>query len=97
MKITHRPLRYWNAALCAVLLLVAGALAGAVPQVPAPQDNDHAAWQAFGNEYWPALYVVDRTGRVRYTHVGELHQGTAAWDRLLETLQALRAGTEKRG
>ena len=45
MKTTNRPLRYWNAALCAVLLLVAGVIAGAVPQAPAPQDNDAAPIQ----------------------------------------------------
>ena len=34
-------------------------------------DNDFAIWQAFGNHYWPALYLVDGDGRVRYHHFGE--------------------------
>jgi thiol-disulfide isomerase/thioredoxin len=34
-------------------------------------DNEFAIWRAFGNHYWPALYVVDGDGRVRYEHFGE--------------------------
>ena len=34
-------------------------------------DNAFAIWQAFGNHYWPALYLVDGDGRVRYQHFGE--------------------------
>jgi len=45
MTISCRPLGYSNAAICAVLLLLAGAVAGAVPQAPAPQDNDAAPIQ----------------------------------------------------
>jgi general secretion pathway protein D len=44
MTIFYRPLRYWNAAFCAVLLFIAG-VAGAVSQAPAPQDNDAAPIQ----------------------------------------------------
>jgi cytochrome c biogenesis protein CcdA/thiol-disulfide isomerase/thioredoxin len=35
------------------------------------QDNDYATWNAYGNEYWPAKYLIDAEGRVRYTHFGE--------------------------
>ena len=35
------------------------------------QDNDFAIWKRFGNQYWPALVVVDRKGVVRSTHIGE--------------------------
>lgn len=45
MRTFYRPLRYWTSALCAVLLLFAGAVAGAVPQAPAPQDSDAAPIQ----------------------------------------------------
>lgn len=38
---------------------------------PVAQDNDFATWQAFGNQYWPTLYLVDALGQVRYTHFGE--------------------------
>jgi thiol-disulfide isomerase/thioredoxin len=38
---------------------------------PVAQDNDYATWNAWHNEYWPAQYVIDRQGRVVYTHIGE--------------------------
>ena len=38
---------------------------------PVVQDNDFAIWKRFGNQYWPALVVVDRKGVVRSTHIGE--------------------------
>jgi hypothetical protein len=36
-------------------------------------DNDLATWEAFGNRYWPTIYLVDAGGRIRYSHVGEGH------------------------
>ena len=38
---------------------------------PVAQDNDYATWDAWGNQYWPAKYLVDARGRVRYAHFGE--------------------------
>jgi thiol-disulfide isomerase/thioredoxin len=38
---------------------------------PVAQDNDYAIWTAFANHYWPALYFVDRDGRIRDQHFGE--------------------------
>ncbi len=38
---------------------------------PVAQDNDFGTWNAFGNRYWPAKYLIDAEGRVRYTHFGE--------------------------
>jgi thiol-disulfide isomerase/thioredoxin len=38
---------------------------------PVATDNDYAVWQAFGNHYWPALYLADTQGRIRYHHFGE--------------------------
>jgi hypothetical protein len=38
---------------------------------PVAVDNDFAIWRAFGNQYWPALYLIDGQGRVRYRHFGE--------------------------
>jgi len=35
------------------------------------QDNDAATWSAYHNNYWPALYLIDKTGHIRYVHVGE--------------------------
>jgi thiol-disulfide isomerase/thioredoxin len=38
---------------------------------PIAVDNDHAVWRAFENEYWPAIYLVDAKGRIRYHQFGE--------------------------
>jgi thiol-disulfide isomerase/thioredoxin len=38
---------------------------------PIAVDNDFAIWRAFDNHYWPALYLVDAQGRVRYHQFGE--------------------------
>ena len=35
------------------------------------QDNNYGTWTAYGNQYWPAEYLIDARGRVRYTHFGE--------------------------
>ena len=34
-------------------------------------DNDYATWSAWANQYWPAKYLIDARGRVRYWHFGE--------------------------
>jgi cytochrome c biogenesis protein CcdA/thiol-disulfide isomerase/thioredoxin len=38
---------------------------------PVALDNDYAIWRAFNNQYWPAHYFVDSTGRIRGHHYGE--------------------------
>jgi cytochrome c biogenesis protein CcdA/thiol-disulfide isomerase/thioredoxin len=38
---------------------------------PVVQDNDNGTWDAYANMYWPADYLVDATGEVRYASVGE--------------------------
>jgi len=38
---------------------------------PVALDNDYGTWNAWGNQYWPAKYLVDARGRVRYWHFGE--------------------------
>jgi thiol-disulfide isomerase/thioredoxin len=38
---------------------------------PIVVDNDYAIWEAFANQYWPALYVADAEGRIRHHHFGE--------------------------
>ena len=38
---------------------------------PVAQDNNYATWSAYRNEYWPAEYLIDKQGHVRYTHFGE--------------------------
>ena len=38
---------------------------------PVVIDNDFSIWRAFGNNYWPAVYLVDAEGGVGYHHFGE--------------------------
>lgn len=57
-------------------------------------DNDSAYWDALGNRYWPAFYLVDKRGRVRMNTVGEMHSGAAdaaQFERAIEKLLAERA------
>ena len=35
------------------------------------QDNDFLTWRAFNNRFWPAKYLIDKDGIIRYTHFGE--------------------------
>ena len=35
------------------------------------QDNDGATWRAYRTRYWPTLFLIDKRGHVRYTHIGE--------------------------
>ncbi|QEL20836.1 redoxin domain-containing protein [Limnoglobus roseus] len=52
-------------------------------------DNDLKTWQAWGNRYWPCVYLVDKAGNVRYRWEGELGDAgyksmTAQVDELLK-------------
>ena len=38
---------------------------------PVAQDNDYGTWGAFNNRFWPAKYLIDKDGYIRYTHFGE--------------------------
>jgi thiol-disulfide isomerase/thioredoxin len=38
---------------------------------PVALDDDHTIWDAFNNQYWPAKWITDRQGRIRYFHPGE--------------------------
>ena len=40
-------------------------------QYPIAVDSDYAVWSAFANHYWPALYIADQQGRIRFHHFGE--------------------------
>ena len=51
---------------------------------PVALDNEFATWRAYDNQYWPAKYLIDKDGQVRYTHYGE-----GAYDETERTIQAL--------
>jgi thiol-disulfide isomerase/thioredoxin len=38
---------------------------------PVALDNSFATWRAYSNDYWPAEYLIDKTGHVRHEHFGE--------------------------
>ena len=38
---------------------------------PLALDSDYAVWRAFGNRYWPAVYIADAQGRIRHHQFGE--------------------------
>ena len=53
---------------------------------PVVIDSQHAVWNTWGNQYWPAKYLIDAEGNVRYYHFGEGAYGTSeSWiQRLLK-------------
>jgi thiol-disulfide isomerase/thioredoxin len=38
---------------------------------PVAQDNDSKTWNAYRNQYWPAQYIVDQSGKIVFQHAGE--------------------------
>ena len=57
---------------------------------PVAIDSDYAVWRAFGNNAWPAIYLIDAQGRVRYRHLGE-----GEYDRTERMIQQLLAESGK--
>jgi thiol-disulfide isomerase/thioredoxin len=51
---------------------------------PVAQDNNSATWDAYRNQYWPAQYIVDRSGKIVFTHAGE-----GQYDDIERTIQKL--------
>jgi thiol-disulfide isomerase/thioredoxin len=51
---------------------------------PVALDPDYAVWQAFSNHYWPAVYIADAEGRIRYHHFGE--EGYEETERVIQRL-----------
>lgn len=51
---------------------------------PVAVDNGYALWRAFDNRYWPAHYLIDARGRLRYQHFGE-----GAYDETERAIQQL--------
>jgi cytochrome c biogenesis protein CcdA/thiol-disulfide isomerase/thioredoxin len=59
----------------------AGNVADAIAQnglpYPVVQDNEHETWNAYRNQFWPADYLIDAQGRIRYVHFGEGDYGAS--------------------
>jgi hypothetical protein len=58
---------------------------------PIVLDNDYAIWRAFGNHYWPALYLLDGDGRLRHQHFGE-----GAYDEIESAIRELAGAAGER-
>lgn len=58
-------------------------------EYPVMQDNDHATWDAYQNQYWPADYLIDIDGYVVHHHFGE-----GSYD---DTERAIQATLKERG
>jgi cytochrome c biogenesis protein CcdA/thiol-disulfide isomerase/thioredoxin len=63
-------------------------------EYPVAQDNELATWGAWGNEYWPAEYLIDARGHVRHVNFGE-----GKYDETERAIRSLlqEAGTAKLG
>ncbi len=73
----------------------AGNVAAAVSRLsvryPVAMDNDYGTWDAWGNDSWPAEYLIDAAGNVRYGSIGEGDYGrTEAAIRALLTAAGAR-------
>lgn len=58
---------------------------------PVMMDNDFSYWNAFNNRYWPAFYLVDRSGNIRAAFYGETHQGDRNARQIEAKIEALLA------
>jgi thiol-disulfide isomerase/thioredoxin len=52
------------------------------------QDNAGLTWDAYGNRYWPTIYLIDKRGHLRYQHIGE-----GGYDRTEAAIEDLLAET----
>ena len=57
---------------------------------PIAVDSDHAIWDAFQNNYWPAFYFVDAQGRIRHHQFGE---GSYEQSEMIIQLLLIQAGS----
>ncbi|HEX3898484.1 MAG TPA: cytochrome c biogenesis protein DipZ [Mycobacteriales bacterium] len=74
---------------------VEGNVASAISRLgvtyPVAMDNDYGTWNAWGNDSWPAEYLIDPSGNVRYGSVGEGDYGrTEAAIRALLTANGVK-------
>jgi len=55
-------------------------------EYPIAVDSDYGVWNAFHNAYWPAVYLADAQGRIRFHHFGE--EGYEETERAIQQLLA---------
>jgi thiol-disulfide isomerase/thioredoxin len=60
-------------------------------EYPIAVDSDYGVWEAFANHFWPAVYIADAEGRIRYHHFGE---GEYAMTEMVVQQLLLEAGAE---
>jgi len=53
---------------------------------PIAIDGDFTTWNRYANQAWPAIYLIDRRGQIRYVRVGE-----GAYDETEKQIEALLA------
>jgi thiol-disulfide isomerase/thioredoxin len=51
---------------------------------PVAQDNEFSTWNAYRNRYWPAQYMIDKSGKIVFEHAGE-----GQYDEIEQTIQQL--------
>src|SRR4051812_27075129 len=59
---------------------------------PVAVDSNQAIWNAFGNQAWPALYIVDAQGKIRHQQDGE-----GEYERAERVIQQLLAEAGAKG
>ncbi len=60
-------------------------------EYPVAVDSEYGVWQAFANHFWPAVYIADAEGRIRYHHFGE---GEYAMTEMVVQQLLLEAGAD---
>jgi cytochrome c biogenesis protein CcdA/thiol-disulfide isomerase/thioredoxin len=73
---------------------VSGAVKRLGVRYPVVQDNDYGIWNAYSNQYWPAEYLIDRSGHVRHAHFGEGEYDQT--EKLIRTLLGVDRGSMTR-
>jgi cytochrome c biogenesis protein CcdA/thiol-disulfide isomerase/thioredoxin len=61
---------------------------------PVVQDNRYKTWDNYANQYWPAEYLIDRSGHIRHTHFGEDEYGQT--EQLIRRLLDVRGASARR-
>jgi uncharacterized protein (DUF2147 family)/peroxiredoxin len=61
-------------------------------QYPIAQDNDYETWKAYGNHYWPAVYLIDAKGRIALRNYGE-----GSYDDIETAIQELLRESKRNG